>query len=67
MKSINDMKYTPDQIRSAKEWLLDCITNSHELEDFMDWLDNVPDETIVSKVDKMYDGGWKGFCLACAN
>lgn len=52
-------------VKWAKDWLRDLASDSLEQEDIDDFLDNSPDDAILTKVDQLWDGGLSDFLRTC--
>ena len=52
-------------VKWAKDWLRDLASDSQEQEDIDDFLDNSPDDAILTKVDQLWDGGLPDFLRTC--
>ena len=59
------MKAKPLYIKWAKEWLRDLANDAQEQEDIDDFLDNATNTMILSKVNRLWDGGLDEFLRAC--
>lgn len=56
---MNIYEYTPEQMREARDWVMDCVINPEDVE-----YDRPLH--IIRYIERYYEGGWDQFLENCA-
>ena len=55
------IEIAPEQIQTAREWILDCSVDGIDQEDRELWLEDASDVQVRAYVNRTFCGGWGGF------